>query len=263
MEDLDASDLDVFIEDIKPEPGKWLLKLWLKPAFVFREIIAAEGKTWWVPLLILSVFQLVKSLAEIPARKAASMMASPAIPEGMQYISPEQQTQIDQGMTFQSGLFFTFFLPFILGLVGIWVIWLILSSLLHLSLTLSGGHSNSRATFNITAWSSLPLVFRMVIQTMSSLTTKMLIINSGLSGFISVQGRATMTGSLLLGLIDLFFLWQVTYLMIGTSQHSNVSGRKAILTVLIAVVFTMLLSIIPGFISYTISGMNITRPFFF
>ena len=168
------------IPDIsKPEPFKWALSIWFKPAATFRKIIASDGKTWWFPMALLSGLQIIKSIIEIPVRKAAIMMAPAPLPQGMNYISPEQQAQIDQSLVLKSGPFFTFIVPVLLALAGIWITWLLLSSILHISLTMSGSRSNSRTTFNIAAWASLPLALRTLVQAVSILATKMLIEHPG------------------------------------------------------------------------------------
>jgi hypothetical protein len=253
MTELDNVAIEATPDSTKPEFSKWLGGLWFKPGATFQKIIAADGKIWWLPLVLLSILQLVKNLVEISARKAAELMATPALPQGMQYITPDQQGQIDQNVNYQSGIFFTFFLPLLLGLAGIWITWLILSSVLHISLTMGGSRSGSGTTFTI----------RLIIQTIGFLVTHSLIAHPGFSGFITIQGRATLIFSTLLGMIDLFFLLQLVYLIIGTAHLGGVTRRKAIATVVMSLGLTMLLSVIPPFISYSISGMNITRPFFF
>ena len=91
---------------------------------------------------------------------------------------------------------------------------------------------------------------------------KVLIDHPGLSGFIDVNGQIEPYTSALLGMIDIFFILQLIYLIVGTGQIGGVKVQKSILTVLISLFITMTLSTLPGFVSYTISGMNITRPFF-
>ena len=252
------------IPDIsKHEPFKWALSIWFKPVAIFRKIIASDGRTWWFPMAMLSGLQVIKSIIEIPARKAAILMAPAPLPQGMNYISPEQQAQIDQSLVLKSGPFFTFIVPALLALAGIWITWLLLSSILHISLTMSGSRSSSRTTFNIAAWASFPLALRTVVQTISILATKLLIEHPGISGFIDINGRLTLVGSTLLGMIDIYFILQLLYLIVGTAQIGGVKVQKAILTVLVSLLITMVFSTLPGFVSYTISGMNITRPFFF
>jgi hypothetical protein len=128
---------------------------------------------------------------------------------------------------------------------------------------LGGSRSGSGTTFNITAWASIPIAIRLVIQTIGILVAQSLISHPGFSGFITIQGRATLIISTILGMIDLFFLLQLVYLIIGTAHLGGVTKRKAIFTVLLSLGLTMALSVIPAFVSYSISGMNITRPFLF
>jgi hypothetical protein len=262
MTDEDLGRSDPVLENYKSEPFKWALTIWFRPAATFRKIIAVDGKAWWLPLVFLSTLQIIKSIFEIPARKAAILMTPASLPQGMNSITPEQQAQINQSLALKSGPFFTFILPVLLGLAGIWITWLLLSSILHISLTLSGSRSSSRTTFNIAAWASLPIALRLLIQSISILATKVMIDRPGLSGFINIQGRLTLVTSMLLGMIDLFFILQLLYLIVGTAQISGVKVQKAILTVVISLLIVMAFSTLPGFISYTISGMNITRPFF-
>lgn len=241
----------------------WLLGFWFHSRKTFKEIIHADGKTWWLPLGLLSVLQLVKSLIEISIRKTTAMTVSPAISEGMQKIPPEQQAQIQQSTSYQSGIFFTFVLPLIAGLASIWLVWVILSSILHLSLTLTGSRSNANTSFNLTAWAALPIGIRLVIQTFAVLISQQLIISTGLSGFITIQGRLTLMVSSILSFIDIYLIWQIIYLMVGVVQIGGVSAKKAIIAVLVSSIITLLLCAIPGFLSGLLSGMSINRPFFF
>lgn len=263
MTDEDLTNVDPIQVTSKPEPFKWAAIIWIKPAATFRKIIGADGKTWWLPLILLSGLQVIKNLIEIAPRKAAILMTPATVPQGMNYITPEQQSQIDQSLTLKSGPFFTFVIPALAAIAGLWVMWLLISSILHISLTLTGSRSNSGSTFNLTAWASLPLALRLIVQIIAILATGSLITQAGLSGFVTIQGRLTLILSILLGMIDLYFLLQILFMIIGTAQLSGVKAGKSILAVLVSVLFTMVLSTLPGFISYTISGMNITRPFFF
>lgn len=247
---------------------EWLWRIWLSPRKTLREIGLIERRCWEFPLLILSAIQLIKSLLEIPIQKAAaSAEITAAINQTMQNqglagnVSADQIAQIQQSMAYKSGFLFTFVVPLISGLAVIWLIWLILSSLLHLSLTLTGSRTNSNSTFNLTAWASLPIGIRLIIQTIATLLSGQVITHPGLSGFVTVQGRLTMMLAAILSFMDIYILWELVYLMIGLRQTSHVQTLKAIALVLGSFLVTIIISALPGFLSAylaTLGGNSIT-----
>ena len=60
--------------------------------------------------------------------------------------------------------------------------------MLHLSLTLTGSRAHSVRSYNLVAWTMLPLAVRQVVQIGAMLFTHSLISASGLSGFVTVSG---------------------------------------------------------------------------
>jgi hypothetical protein len=69
--------------------------------------------------------------------------------------------------------------------------------------------------------------------------------------------------SVLLGLVDLYLVWQVILLIVGARLMGNITRSKAILCVLVCVFLVLLLQAIPGTVTQVISGMSFSRPFFF
>jgi hypothetical protein len=243
-------------EDQPKMKKAWLWKIWINPRQTLTEIGHMDEKCWWLPLVVLSGIQLIKSLVEIPAQKAAAAATAMSSIKGLDQMSSDQMTQIQQSMSFKSGGFFTFVLPLLAGLASIWLVWLVLSSVLHLSLTMTGSRISANSSFNLTAWSSLPIGIRLIVQMIAALFTQQVIANPGFSGFVLIQGRLTMMLYSILSLIDIYILWQMIFLIIGVKQTSHVKTGKAIGLVGTSFILSILLAALPGFISKYLASLS-------
>jgi hypothetical protein len=149
--------------------------------------------------------------------------------------------------------------------LGLWVSWFLLGSILHLALTLAGSRGTNTAALNLTGWAMLPLGPRMIVQMAVVLINKQLIAGQGLSGFIASDA----TGFLLylrsmLGFVDIYFLWMVALLLIGAAIISGMQRGKTWDTVQFAVLILLALQALPGFIGGQLGGLSgAGRGFFF
>jgi len=66
----------------------------------------------------------------------------------------------------------------------------------------------------------------------------------------------------LLALIDLYFIWQVVLILIGSEKISSLPRLKAWGAALVAVVILLLLQALPAFIGMQLNGLSFTRMFF-
>lgn len=249
-----------------PKPFHWVYQIWLKPGRVFSAIAQQENGVWLLPLGLLSVLQIIKSIIEGPIRSAAAQAAQatagmPAMDMG--YLTDQEIAQIQQGAATTNGPFFTIFIPAFLSILGIWISWVLLGSILHLGLTLAGNRNNAGASMNLSAWASLPFAIRMIVQIIATAATRQVIDNPGLSGFLTPQGNFAIFVTVVLSLLDIYLIWQVVYLIIGSWQMGNIARNRAIITVIVSVFIVLLLQAVPGTISQVISGMSFTRPYFF
>jgi hypothetical protein len=250
----------------KPRPFAWLAGIWFQPRKTLADICSQEKAVWLTPLLLLSALQVIKSLIEGPIKSAAaaaeaanSMLNSPE----MSYLTPDEISKIQQGAAVTNGPVFTVVFPALIAILGIWVSWIILGSILHLGLTLAGNRNNAGTSLNLAAWTSLPIALRLVIQIIATLATQSAITQPGLAGFMNPTGGFSTYLTMVLSLVDVYLVWQIVLLIVGARLMGNITRSKAIGTVLVCVFLVLLLQAIPGTVTQVISGMSFSRPFFF
>jgi hypothetical protein len=178
------------------------------------------------------------------------------LPANFQYYTADQQAEFLSAQSSQSSFLFTFIFPIVKSLLQIWAGWFLLSIFLHLSLTLAGSRTQSLHSYNLVAWSMLPLAFRQIIQMAAMLFSHTLITNAGLSGFISGSGGAALLAGIL-AQIDIYFIWQIILLFIGVIPLSSLSRSKAWGGTALSLVVVILLSALPRLISSLLSGLSL------
>jgi hypothetical protein len=242
----------------------WLPDLLFRPRQFFQRISTINGTLWLTPLLILSIAVMVNVLIVGRIKSQALLMGEVTYPPDFQYYSPEQQAQYMQAIQSTQGSVFIFVLPSIASLLGVWVGWLILGGLLHLITTLFGGRGSTTLSLNIVAWSSLPLVFREIVQIIYLIYKDSLIGNPGLSGFRPLaESGLSLYFSQILTLIDIYLIWQTFLIILGIRISTGLNRGKSVFCGILTVLFVLLIQ--SGF-SYLVSllgDLNISRPFFF
>jgi hypothetical protein len=235
---------------------EWVLPTFLRPKHALAEIALQERAVWLAPLLVLTVLVLINVLAGGPAR-AAGTQGAQLNSEYMQYYTPEQLAQFEQSANQTKGPLFIYIFPAIQAILGTWVFWLLLGSLLHLSLTMSGSRSPNVMTLNLAAWACLPLGIRSLVQAGYSLFTHQVIRSPGLSGLIpsGAKGFEAFLSSFL-SQIDIYMIWVIVLLMVGITLSSKLARGKAWAATLISVILIMSLSALPAFIGAQLGGLS-------
>ncbi len=241
--------------------AQWFLPILFKPRKTIEEIAEKEHAVWIAPLVALMITALVLVLVSSPL--VGQLSQGGTDPEMFEYYSPEQQQQYQDAVNIGVSPVVTVVFPLIGKWIGIWLGWILLGSIFHLSLTLNGSRSSNRSALNIVAWSSVPFLLRDIIQIIAILVTKQLILQPGLSGFIAQDATGFMSYiTALLALIDLYFIWQIVLMGMGAIKISGLKLGKAWLATLIAIVIFMILKALPGFIMVQINSLSPTRMFF-
>jgi len=242
----------------------WIADVLIHPARAFRRIATQTKSTWLTPLLILSVIVLINVLVVGGLKNKAAQMGEITYPPDFQYYTPEQQAQYMQAIQSTQGPVFTYVLPAIASLLGVWFGWLILGGIVHLVTTLSGGRGSTMLSMNIVAWASLPLAIREIIQIIYMLVTKKMISSPGLSGFGATNASGvSLFFSLLLGLIDIYLIWQILLIILGVRISTKLSTAKSTFSALLSVLIILLLQTGISYLVSALSNLTITRPFFF
>ena len=120
----------------------WVIPTILHPKRTIEEIVKKDKSVWLTPLVLISILVVIAGLVGGPIRKNAIISGATQSVD-FQYLSTDQQTQFKNAQATQSSALFTFVFPIVESLLGLWFSWFILSSLLHLSLTLSGSRAST------------------------------------------------------------------------------------------------------------------------
>lgn len=241
----------------------WILPLFLKPKKTTAAIAAQEKNVWLTPLVIVSVLAIIAVLLSAPIRREAIQMGA-TLPPNFEYYSQEQQQQFYEAQATQTSPLFLYVFPILGGLLKLWISWFLLSVILYLVFTIFGSRASSLRSYNLVAWSSLPIALRYIVQILATLFTHTQIANPGLSGFISAE--ATGLGAYfrtLIGLIDVYFIFQIVLLFLGSIPLSGLAKTKAWVATGISVFILMLLQAIPGVVSSMLSNLSFTSMFYF
>ena len=213
--------------------------------------------------MVLSVLAILVVIVAAPIRRNAIQMGLTTPPD-FQYYSADQQAQFYAAQATQTSPLFMYMFPILFGLLAIWLSWFLLGSVLHLALTLSGSRAVSINSYNMVGWAMVPLGVRSLVQIIAMIATRSTINGAGLSGLFS--GDATGVAAYmaaLLGLIDIFFLWQIVLLIMGTRDYSGLVSRKAFSATLISLFIYMIIFALPGFLQSILSNLSFTQYYFF
>lgn len=239
-----------------------ILPVLLKPRKTLREIVNLEGANWLAPLLLLSLVAILVVVVSAPLRVQALQAKPVELPPDAQFWDSMMIEEFMKNNQPNVGFLAIYGLPALTQVIGVWLGWLILSALLHLSLTLTGGRGKSSGDTNLAAWGSLPFAVRGVVQIVFMLLTRQVVQGPGLSGLVSAEGTGlALFASLMLGFVDIYFIWHFVLLVLGASGPDRLPLGKAVWVVAISLLILVSLSAIPGFIGARLSGLTVTRMF--
>jgi Yip1-like protein len=240
----------------------WLRGLFFSPRSTFAGVNAAGERSWLVPMLVLSATALVYVLARGWVGAHLAAMGETPLPADWQYWTPEMQNQYMQAQQATQGPVFLYVIPGLGALTALWLLWVLVGSLLRLTLTLLGGH-NSAAAMNVAAWAGLPFALRDLLRTAYVLINQHTITSAGLSGFVTAPGGGgVLFAQKLLIFADIFTLWYIVLLVIGVRAGNSISLGRAVAAVLIVVLIVFAARAGLALLSSRAGGLMITRPFF-
>lgn len=261
MNDEELDTLEV--EQTKKLHFEWLFPIFLKPRATFEKIAKQTNAVWLTPLLILSVLIIILALVNSPIRALNAQMGA-TLPPDFEYYSADQQQKILAAQQSMSSPVFTLVFPALGSLTGLWLGWLILSIILHFSLTLAGSSNHTKSALNIVGWAFMPFALRYLVQIIATLITKQVIISPGLSGFFPTDmGNFQLFLNKVFGSIDIYFIWQVILLALGVIAISSLPRGKSWIATLVSILIILLLLAVPGYISAKIGGVGASTPFYF
>ncbi|MCC6146295.1 MAG: YIP1 family protein [Anaerolineaceae bacterium] len=234
----------------------WILSIFYRPCRTLEQITRQERPAWLAPLLLLTILTVAHILLAAPARQAEAQMSA-AQPPVMDYYTPEQQAQFEQGLAAGQGFVFIYFFPLLGGILGVWLSWLLLGSILHLALTLSGSRSTSALAFNLSAFAFLPTALRLIVRTAFTLVSGGMVQSPGLSGFITAGADGTLPFlHWVLSFVDLYLLWMTALLMMGVAKLPGLNHNRARAAALITILIWLALVALPGFLGAKLGQLS-------
>ncbi len=241
----------------------WLLPALFRPRRLFGRMVEMDTAVSQTPLFILAATALIHALVAGGLKASAAASGQMQYPPGWEYYTPEQQAQFMQAMTATSGPVFTYLLPGVMAVLGVYLGWLVLGWLLHLLLTLLGGRASSRQVLNVTAWSLLPFALRDGVRIVAMWSSGQQLASLGLSGFAPTgEGVWFVFAAALLTAVDLYFFWHILLLGVGARVGDQLSKVKSWTAVLLVTILLFLLRGVPALIAAQFNDLTVIRPFF-
>lgn len=261
---VEVEELDLSAPLARKRQLSWLLNIFIRPARALHEIASEDRSVWVIPMLILTLLTVAFIFVAGPLRKEAALNAQIEPPPSFEWMTPEQQQQWMQAQQSAAEPVRTHLFPAIGSLFGLWFGWFVLGSILHLINTMLGSRSTNTTIYNIAAWASLPFAVRLIVQMFAMFTAHRLIGSPGVSGFIAEDVKGGMLFlRIMLSMVDIYLLWQIVLLWIGSASTSGLTRGKAFTGVILSVLLLLALSALPGFLMAQVSGLSVNSPFFF
>ncbi len=229
----------------------------LHPVQGIKNLVAEESALWLSPMLILSATLLLAVVLGGFLQARAAAMGEVPLPPDWQYWTPEMQNNYMQAIQATQSPTYVYVIPAVLGLVRLWLGWLVLSGLFHLFSTILGGRGKMSSALNIVAWASLPFALRDLLRVVFMLFVRHPISNPGLSGFSSAVFLSQMLAN-----VDLFLFWQAVLLILGFHFSDGLSRGKSVAVVILVLLIALFAQAGLGALSAGFRGMMINRPFF-
>jgi len=240
----------------------WIPGFFFRPRSRFASSIAKGEGLWLVPMTVLSATTLMYVLARGWVGAHLAAMGETPLPIDWQYWTPDMQNQYMQAQQATQGPVFLYVIPALGALASLWLVWVLVGSLLRLTLTLFGGH-NSSAAMNIAAWAGMPFALRDLVRTIYVLIQQRPISAAGLSGFVTApEAGALLFAQKMLLFADLFTVWYILLLIIGVRAGNSISVGRAIAAVVIVVGVIFAARAGLAMVSSQFGGLIISRPFF-
>lgn len=240
----------------------WFFQILIRPVKIFRDIADHGNRSWLMVLACLSLTVIILSVVSGPPRLRMVQMNQGELPKDFQYLTEAQQNQYFSSQQAVQKPLFIYILPLISSLASLWIGWFIFGSVIHLLMTFKGSRQPQEAFLNLVAWAAIPFILRGIIQIINIIVTKNLISQPGLSGFIpETDNRLLAYIRVLLSMVDLFGIWFLILIFLGSAPVSGLTPSKARWAVIWASLIFIILASLPGFFLDQLSNIGTIQPF--
>ncbi len=258
-------------EETSPKMGllRLLGGILARPRATFRYLDENGRRFWWFPALIAVITVILPVIAAGPIQARLAREAVAQMQEQMgEMFPPEERQQMEQAQQVVASPLITTLFPSITSVLGLVVGWLVWAGALYLVGMVAGSHASFGRLFRMVIWAWIPYALRGLLQTFYILFTGQVITHPGLSGLVA-DNRSVgemlrvppppgqLLASAFLGRIDLFLLWNLALLVVGTMVVTRLSGRKATALILGIWFLFSLIALIPALISGLLMGRSV------
>ena len=244
----------------KPTVPGLLIGVLVHPRPTFKSLREMKKGYWWLVFLMTVAVLILYTMASASVTSRA--MQSFALPSGAAAgntttntnaagtVPPGGNAAADTPQVAQTSLsFITVVVPLALGIITILIGYAFRGLVAFGASLIMGGNSTFRQTFRMAVWTTIPSVFRYLVQSIAVVATQGRIV-SGLTGVMTtLESRDLPVLNLLLGPIDFYMIWSMVLLGIGVTVTTKLSKGKSIVAVLIYVVISA-----AGFLLYYVIG---------
>lgn len=237
------------LKKVKNARVGWIFQMFYKPRATMKKVAAEKESIRMLPLVFITIIVILAVLISAPVKKMQIEQGA-TIPDNFQYWSEDQQNQYLESQQNQTDPIFLYGFPFLGGIAGYLIVFMLMSNILYLTLTLSGSRSSKTRIGNVVAWAMVPFGLREFVRFLNVGINKSFNENPGLSQLID-NGASGFMAFLrgVLGNIDAWYLLFVAFLMIGALEVSGLNKKKTIIATLIAIVVILLLQGLPSLVS--------------
>jgi hypothetical protein len=208
-----------------------------RPRATFETMRNARRTHWWLVLVLMLAATTLLSYATVTVRM--NMFRGAAFPEGF---TPPAQAQLPEGMEMPEGTempstgasssMVSILLPAATGVAGAFFGYLVSSVVIFGMSLVMGGKAEFKQIFPVAVWATLPLVVRKLVHATVTLVTGKTIVE-GFSGVLTMAEAASVPFLyVLLGQFDVYLVWSLLLLGIGTGVTSKLSRGKSTVVVL-------------------------------
>ncbi len=258
------SDVSLPLERPRRFHFDWVWPSLTGPGGFFTRLAEYEAGAWLTPLVVAAIALGVRILAEGTIQTRLNEAAGgPVPPPDSQYWTPDQLNAWMQAQSLQTGPIFVYLFPLLGAILGLILGWVLTFAVLHLTLTLLGGRGSLRAMMNVAGWALLPIAVRALVVAAAVFFGGQLINGTGLSGFgpTPAEDAGAKFLTAVLALVDVYWVWHVLQLVIGSHAAVRLSRGKTWAGVILTALIVLMLQALPGFIQAQAAGFEFIRMF--
>lgn len=193
-----------------------LVKVVVSPSKVFEQI--KERPTWWMPVILLVITTVIAAVISAP------LSAEFALQQLMKNADKMQPEQLAQAKQMINSPFMTT-MAAVSGFVGIILVILIQTGLLHLAASMLGGNAKFSIGFATVAFAQVPIIIQQVFYSIYMSASGKLV-KPGFSGMVPADQLASPLG-VFLSRLDIFSIWSIILVIIGFSITYKISKGKS------------------------------------